>query len=295
MNAGNVPGMERLRAAIFRQPLVNTSTARRRPQPEDRPEWGFAIWVRRHPGLAVWVLLFVAVGLLVWPHTGVSLGQIFSNQMEGRARQTVVDVLDVVGPRVAIDVVEVQDRGPGIAATYHWPTRTITISPLIEDYDDDEFLWLVCHEVVHAMFMQMEWGETEGSANWRSFLLPGETAAEVLGAHLAGQVRSRQGAKGRHLTERFIRRHRNLCDPLSPWSYYQQVERARNESGLLAVDEEWEYLVFTHMSSPEMVDEMDQICRKSPDPWHAVRVIGERYLFTDLQPMTTAKEAGGGR
>jgi len=296
VNSGDAPGIERLRAAIFRQPRVRTSSARRRPETQDRSEWSFASWVRRNPGLAVCTLFMICVGLLVWPETGVSVGQFFSNQPEEQARRAVADVLDVIGPEVVIDAVEIDERDPGVAATFFWPTRTITISPdIFSYYSDEEFLWLVSHEVVHAMFFQMDWGEIQGSANWRSFLLPHETAAEVLGAHIAGRAYSRRGGNGRHLTERFVRRHRNLCDTQSPHGFYQRFARARDRSGVHAVDEEWEYLVFTHVSSIDMVDEMDRICRESPDPWHAVRVIGEKYLFTDHEVVTAAKESSADR
>jgi hypothetical protein len=245
--------------------------------------------------VAAWVLLLIAVGLVVWPQTGVSLAKIFSNQMEERARRVVADVLDVVGSPVVIDAVEVEDRSFGIAATYSWSTRTITVSPFVDSYDEDEFLMLVCHEVVHAMFHQMDWSSIEGSANWRSFLLSEETAAEVLGAHLAGRVRSRRGGHGQGLTERLVRQHRVLCDTQSPHGMYQQFARARDEFGLHAVNEEWEYVIFTHVGSVETVDDMDRICRENPDPWEAVRVIGGRYLFTNHEVVTAAKETGGSR
>lgn len=296
MNSLDGPGSRGLRAAIFRQPLVSTSTARRRPQSKERPEWTVAVWVRRNPGVAACVLLFVSVGLVVWIQTGVSLGEIFSNSLEVQARQTVADVLNVVGPPAVIDAVEVDERRPGIAATYFWPTRTITISPdIFSYYTEEQFLFLVSHEVVHAMFHQVDWGEIRGSANWRSFRLPGETAAEVLGAHIAGSVLSRRGGDGQELTDRLISEHRELCDPRSPRSFYQWFDRARAKFGVYAVDEDWEYIVFTHVSSPEMVDDMDRICRKNPDPWNAVRVIGERYLFTNHEVVTAAKGSSAGR
>jgi hypothetical protein len=254
-----------------------------------------ASWVRRNPGLAAWVALLISVGLAVWPQTGVSLRALFTNETEEEAKRTVASVLDVVGPPVEIGAVEVDERRPGVAATYFWPTRTITISPdIFSYYTEEEFLWLVSHEVVHAMFHQMNWGETRGSANWRSFRLPGETAAEVLGAHIAGLVHGRHGGNGRHLTDRLVRRHRNLCDTQSPHGFYQRFARARDEFGLHAVDEDWEYVVFTHTSSTDMVDDMDRICRKNPDPWEAVRVIGEEYLFTGQEQKQAAKEAHGG-
>jgi hypothetical protein len=133
------------------------------------------------------------------------------------------------------------------------------------------------------MFFQADWGSTHGSANWRSFELAGETAAKVLGAHIAGRVRSHHGGNGQHLTERLVREHRELCDTKSPRSYYQKFARARAAFGLNAVDEEWEYVVFTHVGSAEVVDNMDRICRANTDPWEAVRAIGQEYLFTDQE------------
>ena len=291
------PGWRRLRAAVFHQPLFTTSTAKRRLRSakKQRREWGLARWVRRNPGFAIWFVLFVSVGLVVWPETGVSFRRLFSNPLEERARRAVAEVLDFVGDEVVITAVVVAERAPEIAATYSYKTRTITISPLVDAYDEDEFLALVGHEVVHAMFHQMDWSETRGSADWRSFQLAHETAAEVLGAYLAGLVRSRRGGDGRYLTERFVRRHRNLCDTQSPHGFYQRFARARAEGGLNAVDEEWEYVVFTHVGSTEMVDDIDRICRENPDPWDAVRVIGEKYLFTDREPEQVAKGSSWNR
>jgi hypothetical protein len=241
------------------------------------------------------VLSLSAVALLVWPHSGVSFTRLFSNRMEWRARRAVAEVLDVVGSGLEINAVEVAERGPGIAATYSFATRTITVSPLVGDYDEDEFLHLVGHEVVHAMFHQMDWSGIQGTANWRSFGLAHETAAEVLGAHLAGRVRGRHGGHGQGLTRRLVRGHRTLCDTQSPNGFYQQFARARDEHGLNAVDEEWEYLVFTHVGSTDMVDDMDRICRESASPWQAVRAIGEKYLFADREVVRAAKGSAGGR
>jgi hypothetical protein len=251
--------------------------------------------VRGRLGFATWLLSFVFLGTVLWLEAGVSFGQLFSNQLEARARRTVAEVLDVVGPGLVITAVEVEERAPEIAATYSFQTQTITVSPLVDGYDEDEFLWLVCHEVVHAMFHQMDWSGTPGSANWRLFLLAHETAAEVLGAHLAGTVRSRRGGDGGHLTERFVRRHRNLCDTQSPHGFYQQFARAREKYGANAVDEELEYVVFTHVGSTEMVDAIDRICRESSDPWKAVRAIGEKYLFADRDQGQAANVTSWGR
>jgi hypothetical protein len=251
--------------------------------------------VRKSPGFAAWLVLLVFLGFVVWPKAGVSFGRLFSNQLEERTRRTVAEVLDVVGSGLVITSVEVAERAPEIAATYSFQTRTITVSPLVDDYDEDEFLHLVGHEVVHAMFHQMDWSGIPGSANWRSFGLAHETAAEVLGAHLAGMVRSRNGGHGQGLTRRLVRRHRTLCDTQSPHGVYQQFARARDEFGLNAVDEEWEYVVFTHVGSVDMVDDMDRICRESADPWDAVRAIGEKYLFTDREAVQAAKGSPEGR
>lgn len=250
--------------------------------------------MRRCPGLAAWIGLFVIVGLVAWTKAGVTIGQLFVDPNEEWARQTVTSVLNTIKPRVVIDNVEVLESGPGIAATYYWPTRTITIDPgVLHYYTEEEFLALVSHEVVHAMFHQVDWGDTTGRADWYTFIVAHETAAEVVGAHIAGLVWTRQGNNGRSLTNRLIHYHRELCDTSSPKSFYQQFARARDEYGLHAVDEEWEYLVFTHVTSTEMVDDIDRICRKNPDPWDAVRVIGEKYLLTGKTEMRTAEVSSG--
>jgi hypothetical protein len=60
---------------------------------------------------------------------------------------------------------------------------------------------------------------------------------------------------------------------------------------LNAVDKDWEYLVLTHVSSVQMVDQMDQLCKENPDPWDAVRAIGEAYLLTKKTDRQTAEVA----
>jgi hypothetical protein len=252
--------------------------------------------VRRCPGFAAWAGLFVIVGLVAWIKAGVPIGQLFVDANEVRARQTVASVLNTIKPRVRIDNVEVLETGPGIAAMYYWPTRTITIDPGVLEYStEEEFLALVSHEVVHAMFFEMDWGDAGESANWRSFIVPHETAAEVLGAHIAGMVWIRMGNNGRSLTNRLIHYHRELCDTSSPKSYYQQFARQRAEFGLHAVNEEWEWMVFEHVTSTDMVDDINRICEENPDPWDAVRAIGEKYLLTEKIELQTAEVSSGGQ
>ena len=126
--------------------------------------------MRGSVGFATWFVLFVFLATVLWLQAGVSLGRLFSNRLEDRARRAVAEVLDVVGPGVVITAVEVEERAPEIAATYSYQTRTITVSPSVDAYDDDELLALMAHEVVHAMFHQTNWSGARGSANWRTRL-----------------------------------------------------------------------------------------------------------------------------
>jgi len=233
--------------------------------------------------LAAWLFLFVCVLVALNPEGPTLLQGFFSNRLEERAHRTVDSVLNVVGPEVVIDAVVFAERRPGIAATYSWSTRTITIGPAVENYDEDDLLALVSHEVVHAMFDQKDWPTYYGSPSWETYLLAEETACEILGAHIAGLVRKHRGGDGRSLKNRLVNFTRLLSDTQSPVGIYQTFARARADHGEDAVDSDWEYEVFVHVSSTEMVDDMDRICRENPDPWEAARIIAEEYLQPDLE------------
>jgi hypothetical protein len=229
------------------------------------------------------VILFVGVVAGLNQEAPARFQSFLANRFEERAIRTVESVLNVVGPEVVIDAVVFAERRPGIAATYSWKTRTITIGPVVETYGDDSLLALVCHEVVHAMFDQKDWPSYYGSPNWETYLLAEETAADVLGAHIAGRVRTRGGGDGRGLKDRLVNFSRLLSDTESPLGVYQTFARARADHGEDAVDPDWEYEIFVHVSSTKMVDDMDRICRDNPNPWEAALVIAEKYLQPDME------------
>jgi hypothetical protein len=231
----------------------------------------------------VWGLLFVGVVAGLNSQALVRIQDRLANRFEGRALRTVDSVLEVVGPEVVIDSVEFEKRRTGIAATYYWKTRTITISPLVKRYDEDDLLALVCHEVVHAMFDQKDWPSYYGLPGWETYLLAEETAADVLGAHIAGHVRARGGGDGRGLTDRLVSFSRLLADTESPLGLYQTIARTRADLGDNAIDPDLEYEAFVHISSTEMVNDMDRICRENPEPWQAARIIAEKYLQPDRE------------
>jgi hypothetical protein len=241
-----------------------------------------AAWraVLRRPGVAAWVLLFAVVGLGLAPSGVRHLAASFQGPavFEARVRSNVDAVLSAVGPPIGISRVEVIDLPRYVAARYTYDWNRISVNPRLDRYSDDDLLHVMSHEVVHAMFDQGRLRLYEGAPDPSYFVLCEEVAADVLGAHIAGSVRTRAGGDGDGLTVRLVREHREQSDPTMPRSFYQTFGRARASFGPNAVDPRFEYGIFLLYGSPERVDEMDRICRENPDPWTAAREISRRYL-----------------
>lgn len=285
--------------SAMRRANIRTSSARsRRPgagpvRPWLTPKFSEserAAWraVLRRPGVAAWVLLFAVVGLGLAPSGVRHLAASFQGPavFEARVRSNVDAVLGAVGPPIGISRVEVVDLPRYVAASYGNGRARIWVNPRLDRYSDDDLLHVMAHEVVHAMFDQGRLRLYEGAPDPSYFVLCEEVAANVLGAHIAGSVRTRAGGDGDDLAVRLVQEHREQSDPTMPRSFYQTFGRARASFGPNAVDPRFEYGIFLHYGSPERVDEMDRICRENPDPWTAARAISRRYLTWEQEEET---------
>ncbi|MCK5448703.1 MAG: hypothetical protein KAJ43_11205, partial [Gemmatimonadetes bacterium] len=251
--------------------------------------------VRRRPGIAAWCFLFVLVlpQLRVWEGPPEAPGHIRTEHeewLQDRTEDAVKQVLRVIGNGVVINEVDARSLGSYIAATYTYRTRKITVTS-DHTFGKDEMLHTVAHECVHAIFHQAGLLGYYSSAHVEYYRLVAETTADVLGAHIAGRVRSRQGGDGMALTEKLLSGHRDACDWSSPTSAYRRIWDRQAAAGQHAVSPEYELSVSIHFGSTELVDEIDRICRSAPDAWTAAHRIAEEYLRIDEE----AQEFGYGR
>lgn len=240
---------------------------------------------RRRPGITAWCLLFalVLVPLRVWEGLPEARDDIRTERekwLQERTEGTVDQVLRVIGNGVVINEVEARSLDSYIAATYTYRTRKITVT-LDHTFSRDELLHTVAHECVHAIFHRANLLGYHSSAHVEYYRLVEETTADVLGAHIAGRVRSRQGGDGRALTEKLLSEHRDACDLSSPASVYRRIWDLQAAEGQYAVSPEHELSVSIHFGSMELVDGIERICRSTPDPWTAAHRVAEEYLRTD--------------
>lgn len=241
--------------------------------------------VRRQPGIAAWCFLFVLVlvPLRVWEGLPEARDDIRTERekwLQERTEDNVEQVLRVIGNGVVINEVEARSLDSYIAATYTYSTRKITVT-LDHTFSRDQLLHTVAHECVHAIFDQANLMGYYSSAHVEYYRLVVETAADVIGAHIAGRVRSRQGGDGMALTEKLLSEHRNACDLSSPTSVYRRFWDLQAREGLNAVDPEHELAASIHFGSLELVDGIERICRSTPHPWTAAHRISEEYLTID--------------
>jgi len=192
------------------------------------------------------------------------------------ARRAVASSLGVVGHGVRVSGVRVWPTQPYAEAQYWLGEDRIEFSPGLL-FTADEMLHTSAHETVHAIFDQANLNPYSSDPTWDSRLLVEEVTASVLGSHIAGRVRTRQGVDGQSLTRRLVAEYRSRCT----WSdsgMRRMVWRYATRIGVDKINSEVAYSIATHYGPPEMVDAIDQICRENPEPWDAAHVVTERYI-----------------
>ena len=237
--------------------------------------------VRRHPGLAAWCFVFFAVGLQIQVWTGPPPGPEFTlterdECTELMAKEAVAQSLDVIGHGVEVSSVEVRPIHRLAAARYTRGQESVAFA-LGLGFRADEVLHIAAHESVHAIFDQAKLNPDWSSPGWESRLLVEVMAASVIGAHIAGRIRTRQGGDGEALTARLIEWYRKRCT-WGPGGLRRVVWSIAKQGRVDKLDREVVHSIVTHYGSPEMVDAIDRICRENPDPWDAAHVVAERYL-----------------
>ena len=223
------PGWSRLRAAVFREPLVTTSTAKRRPRPvrRRRPEWRVARWMRRHPVAIVWCLLISITGALIWSEKVLNDFEIeepfdWDMRLAARATMDIKDLLAVIGHGVTVSSVTSREYDNGYVAAYFWDRR-VAVDARYE-FAEETLLFVMGHECAHAMFRQGGF-LIENASIERYQHHVHEVAADVLGAHLAGRVVARRRGNGLAFTDNLLEETRIVGRrvPLGPRNPKHQI------------------------------------------------------------------------
>ena len=191
-----------------------------------------------------------------------------------RAAEAVSETLAVIRHGIGIGSVEAKPLLEGVGGYYHHRGKAITLN---SDYSfsQTELLDTVAHECVHAIYHQAGlWPQPDHP---RQYGLLNETAAYVLGAHVAGRVWSRRGFNGEVLTARLVNEHREACDPTLSHSVHWLIAESYGPDGRSLLTTEKELGFSGHFGSPAVVDEMDRICRLHFEPVDAARAIAERF------------------
>jgi hypothetical protein len=282
-----------LRARILHRQTQWASSARRR-RPRRPPRFVLALRrtvsrlaapVLRSPGLAAWgvtgaaLAAFIIAGSVprLWE---VDVNAIALDHLLHRARTAVDGARRVLGFDVKILGVEARQLElASWAAMYVSDQRKVVFNSEGE-FTEDELLAISGHECVHALFDQAGLAyypqEYDG---WTCYLVE-EAAAYVLGAHVAGRVRARRGGDGLALTDTLLEEYRRACDA-SDWdSVHQFIWRRMAKFGEEAIDTRREFSISIHFPGASLVDEVQAICRSSPDPYAAASAIAGRYWPT---------------
>ena len=246
-----------------------------------------ANFVRNRPSYAAWMIVFVVLGFQIQVWEGPPKGPEYSLSardecLERMAKGAVGNSLKVIGHGVQVSTVRVRPLGYSTLATYNMTHDSVEFTTDYS-YRADQVLHTAAHESVHAIFDQAFLNPTSPNVDWDRWMLVQEVTAEVLGAHIAGRVRTLSGGNGEALTKMLIARYRNVCDRSSNESIHRKIWIAAIRMGVDKIDQDLAYSIAIHFGPVELVDAIDKICRENPDPWEAAHVVAERYPPGELE------------
>jgi len=205
-------------------------------------------------------------------------------RLEARAVRDIEEILDVIGHGVAIRNVSARWFDERWVAAY-WRDRKITIKAELM-FTDDQMLYVMAHECVHALFLQRDLlEESPPILEYQKFVH--ETAASVIGAHIAGTVRTRRGGDGRALTERLLVRYRLVCDNFIPLDVIRDSVASADSVDSSPGRPKRAFRAGGYFGTRELIDVIDHICRQNPDPYEAAQVIATTLHNVDEE---TAKK-----
>ncbi len=167
------------------------------------------------------------------------------------------------------------------AACYTYADSAVTFNSEHEFFEF-ELIDSAAHESVHAIIHQNGL-RPDSTTHEDFFAMVDETAASVLGAHIAGEVWSSSGRDGSALTEFLYQRYRRSCDSADPDSRFNQyLAPGRVASG--DFDRDTWHSALIHFGPVELVDAVYQICCLHSDPTDAAKAIAKRFMRINLEP-----------
>jgi len=228
------------------------------------------------------MFVFVVLGFQIQVWEGPPEGPDYlpteqDNWVQLRAQDAVSRVLRVIGHDVSVNRVHARPGGDFVLATY-WARHSQITFNSEAIVSQAEFELIAAHECVHAIFDRAGLDADYSSKDWARCQLVEETTAYVLGAHIAGMVRTRQGGDGEALRSKLIEMYREACDWSSPKCRRRELWEKAIKEGEESIDQREAFAIEIHFGSVELINAIDQICRENPDPWKAAHVVAERYI-----------------
>ena len=275
------------RRARQREDLISANVKRRtvryrvRQLRKELDESAFVAYIRQKSGFLPWILTFCFLG------AHIQVADLVRGEPEYRptpqdriveimAREAVHRSLQVIGHGASVSSTDVRPLELATVAQYSSGDNSIQFAAG-RFFEADYMLHTAAHESVHVIFNEADLNPFSPSPAWESRLLVEEMTAEVLGAHIAGQVRTRSGGDGATLTRTVIAEYRRDCS-WSPQGIRSLLWRFADQYGADRINPEVALSIAVHHGPVEMVDAIDQICRENRDPWVAAHVVAARHI-----------------
>jgi hypothetical protein len=272
---------------FLRPPLRRILASIRRLIPERVTSSRVGRLVGGHPAFTSWAAMFAAAVLVIVsqqfgePHFRWDPVR-YEKWLLRQGTRAVKTSLAEIGPAVTIPAVHAKPTNEFIAGYYTPASGEITFNSSVQ-HIPCFLLETAAHECVHGIFVQNDLTPAD-TMNDDFLILVNEVAANVLAAHIVGNVMSRDGHDGSIVTEVLFQGYRRECDPAELGSLYQLYLTADHVSPGRFDRWEW-HQVLTHFGAPlELVDEVHEICYLNTDPVEAARKISRRFMTRDLAP-----------
>jgi hypothetical protein len=203
----------------------------------------------------------------------------YQKWLQQKGTEAVQASLAEIGAGITVPSVRARPIDDWIVGTYQRGDRVVTFNST-KEFSDTFLLEVAAHESVHAIFDQRRL-QPHSTTHGEFFGLVNETAAYVLGAHIAGDAWGRLGHRGRALSGKLIQDHLWACDPSNPDSMYSRY-LAPGRRKAEALDRDRWHSILIHYAPLDLIDAIDQICREHPLPTAAAEAIARRFMRTDL-------------
>lgn len=246
---------------------------------EDEPIGGVLLgWIRRSPAGAFLALILLALST----HFIVDWATRDRPPVNPRTRAERFATLMTEEIGNGLEFSEVRWSTSPSDEGYDAVGRAIVIDAATDpEIGDEELLCTVANQCVHAVFHQSGLASSVADDPYTSMV--SETAAAVLGPHLAGVAARRSGINGDELTQRHVEAY--LADCRRVDDLVRHEDRLSEEQ---AGEIERDRLVF---GPPQMAAGIDRIARSSHGTWEAAHTVFGRYLGKTHRSNTWIPEA----